>query len=102
MQVKFSQNAKDQLMEIKAFIAMDNPQIAAKHIQKVLQRIKNFMKYPFLGKVNPVYNREDIREIAIEGYKVIYRITPKSVLILVIYKNVDLDEADIGADNDRE
>lgn len=96
MRVKFSQAAKDQLKEIKFYIAKDNPQRADKHIKKVINSIKRFLEYPYLGKVNAVYNREDIREIAIEGYKVIYQIFSNSINILVVYKNIDLDETDIG------
>ncbi len=96
MQVRFTRTARKQLEEIKAYIARDNPEIAAKHIKKVMNSIKRFIEFPHLGKVNAVYARENIREIALEGYKVIYQISPKSITILVVYKNIDLDESDIG------
>ena len=48
---------------------------------------------PYIGKVNAVYNREDIRETVIEGYKTIYQIKPPHIIVLVVYKNIDFDEA---------
>ena len=98
MRVRFSQTAKDQLNEVKDYIAKDNPETAAKHIKKVINRIKKVLAYPYIGKVNAVYNQENIREIAVEGYKVIYQIGSKSINILVVYKNIDLDESDIGVE----
>jgi len=98
MRVKFSRMAKDQLKEVKSYIAKDNPERAEKHIRKVINSIKKLIDYPYLGKVNAVYNRQDIREIAIEGYKVIYQIYSNSINILVVYKNIDLDETDIGVE----
>jgi plasmid stabilization system protein ParE len=99
VQVRFSQTARDQLLEVKAFIARDNPEIASKHIKKVIDRTKKILEYPFIGKVNAVYNQEDIREIAVEGYKVIYQIALKCINVLVVYKNIDLDESDIGVED---
>lgn len=98
MRVRFSQTAKDQLNEVKYYIAKDNPETAAKHIKKVINRIKKVLEYPYIGKVNTIYNQETIREIAVEGYKVIYQIASKSINILVVYKNIDLDESDIGVE----
>lgn len=99
MQVRFSQTAKDQLKEVKSYIAKDNPETAARHIKKVINRIKKILEYPYIGKMNAVYNQEDIREIAVEGYKVIYQIASGCINILVVYKNIDLDESDIGVDD---
>ena len=95
MQIKFSQTAIEQLKTIKDFISKDNPDIAKKHIKKVMKSVKQFLEYPNIGKVNAVYNRNDIREIVIEGYKVIYKIYAKSIVVLVVYKNIDLDESKI-------
>lgn len=74
MQVSFSAAAKEQLAEIKSYIAKDNPGRAVKHIKNLIGRIKRILEFPYIGRVNTVYNREDIREIPIEGYKAIYQI----------------------------
>lgn len=96
MRVSFSGNAKEQLAEIKSYIAEDNPGRAVRHIKNLIERIKRILEFPNIGKVNPVYNREDIREIAIEGYKIIYQVRSKRIIVLVVYRNIDLDESDIG------
>ena len=67
MPVSFSRTAKEQLREIKLFIAKDNPARSIKYIKKLIDRIRKFLEFPYIGKVNATYNREDIREIVIEG-----------------------------------
>jgi addiction module RelE/StbE family toxin len=95
MRVRFTETAKEQLKAIKSYIARSNPQIASKHIKKITNRIKGMISFPYIGKVNAVYNREDIREIVIEGYKIIYQIKPPNIFILAVYKNIDFDESSI-------
>jgi plasmid stabilization system protein ParE len=46
MRVRFSQTAKDQLNEVKYYIAKDNPETAAKHIKKVINRKKKSWNIP--------------------------------------------------------
>jgi len=87
------------LNDVKSYIAKDNPETAVRHIKKVISRIRKVLEYPYIGKRNAVYNQEDIREIAVEGYKVIYQIASMCINILVVYKNIDLDEGDIGVED---
>ena len=93
MHIRLSETAKKQLQSVKSYIARDNPQAASKHIKKIIDGTKKMLRAPYIGRVNAVYNREDIRETVIEGYKTIYQVKPPHIIILVIYKNIDFDEA---------
>lgn len=95
MRIRFADTAIKQLQSIKSYIACDNPQRASKHIKKIIDGTKKILSSPYIGKVNAVYNREDIRETVIEGYKTIYQIKPPDIIILVVYKNIDFDETGI-------
>jgi plasmid stabilization system protein ParE len=95
MKIRFSETSRTQLKEVKSFIEKDNPQRAVNHVRKVVDQIKTMLQFPYIGKVNSVYNRKDIREIVVEGYKVIYQIDLDHITILVIYKNIDFDESSI-------
>lgn len=93
MRIRFSETAKEQLQSVKSYIARDNPQAASRHIKKVIEGTKKMLSSPYIGKVNAVYNREDIRETVIEGYKAIYQIKPPYIIILAVYKNINFDES---------
>ena len=92
MKINFSKKSKDYLADLKNFIAKDSLTNAKNYISKLIHKITKTLQYPNIGKINQVYNREDIREIFIDGHKVIYKINQKSVLILVVYKYIDFDE----------
>ena len=87
--------AKEQSNQIKSYISKDNPKIAIKHLLKIKRKIELIGKYPYIGKANSVYNLENIREFVILGYKVIYKINTKTILILAIYKYINFDENSI-------
>ncbi|MCD6173014.1 MAG: hypothetical protein J7J96_04380 [Sulfurimonas sp.] len=46
-------------------------------------------------KINATFDDESIREIILDGMKIIYKIYPKSVGIVMIYKYTDLDESNL-------
>lgn len=95
MHIKFAKTAIDQLKSIKSYIARDNSERALEHIKKIINGTKKILISPYIGKVNAVYNRDDIRETVVEGYKTIYQIKSSYIIILVIYKNIDFDESDM-------
>ncbi len=48
-----------------------------------------------ITKVNIAFDDESIREIVLDGMKIIYKIYPKSVAVLMIYRYIDFNELDI-------
>jgi plasmid stabilization system protein ParE len=95
MQVIFSNDAKAYIVELKTHISKDNPIKAKQYTLKLVSRIKEMLSYPYIGKTNSTFDDETIREIVLDGMKIIYRIYPKSVAVLMIYKYIDLDELTI-------
>jgi len=95
VKINFSKSSKNYLTDIKVHISKDSSKRASFHISNLITRIKNILSYPRIGKINKIFNDENIREIFIEGYKIIYKINQNSILILMIYKNIDYDEKEI-------
>lgn len=78
MRVNFSQSSKDYLQEVKFFIEKDSKLGAKQHVSNLIGEAAKLLQHPRVGKINQIYNREDIREVFI--------------LVLMIYKNIDFDE----------
>ena len=95
MKIIYSAQAKEQLNQIKYYISKDNPKVAINYLLKIKSKIELLGKYPYIGKINSVYNLENIREFVILGYKVIYKINTKTILILAIYKYINFNENSI-------
>ncbi|MBT5933825.1 type II toxin-antitoxin system RelE/ParE family toxin [Sulfurimonas sp.] len=84
MKVNFSKDSKEFIFKTKSFISEDNPQRAKQYTLKLVSRITDMLQYPFIGKINATFNDEKIREIVLDGTKIIYKIYPKSVSILMM------------------
>jgi plasmid stabilization system protein ParE len=96
MKIIYSADVKIQLQNIKEFIALDNKRRAIEYLKKIKEKIEILGKYPYIGKVNATMDSANIREFIILGYKVIYKINEKSIIILAIYKYIDFDEEDMN------
>ena len=95
MKINFSNDSKNFILNLKEYISQDNPKKAKEYTANLVTRITQMLQYPYIGKVNTTFDDASIREIVIDGMKVIYKIYPKSVGILMIYKYIDFDELDI-------
>lgn len=96
MKIYYSYQVKKQLNSIKEYIAKDNKKIAFQYLLKIKEKIELIGMYPYLGKINPTMNVIYVRELIVYGYKVIYKINKKSILILAIYKYIDFDENELA------
>lgn len=95
MKVNFSHDSKEFLFKLKSHISKDNPSQAKSYTIKLVARIKNMLEHPYIGKINTTFDDESIREIILDGMKIIYKIYPNSVGVLMIYKYIDLDESSL-------
>lgn len=98
MKVNFSHDSKEFIFKLKNHIALDNSSRAKSYTIKLVSRIKDMLEHPYIGKVNATFNDESIREVVIEGMKVIYKIYPKSVAVVMIYRYIDIDESKLDID----
>lgn len=99
MKIIYALEAKNQLLAIKEYIAIDNKNRAIQHLREIKTKIELLAKYPYLGKINATIDNERVREFIVMGYKVIYKINEKSITVLVIYKYIDFDETSLGKEN---
>jgi plasmid stabilization system protein ParE len=93
MRVNFSKDSKEFLFKTKDFIAQDNPTAAKRYTTKLINRIVDMLQFPNIGKVNATFDDNSIREITLDGMKIIYKIYPNSVAVLMIYRYIDFDES---------
>ena len=95
MKVNFSHDSKEFIFKLKSHISKDNPSRAKSYTINLVTRIKDMLQYPYIGKVNTTFDDESIREIVLDGIKVIYKIYPNSVGVVMMYRYIDFNEEDI-------
>ena len=90
VRINWTSQALNDLEAICEFIARDAPRYAQLFANRVFEVVEQLRDFPLLGRVVPEIGRDDIREIILGNYRVIYRIIPDEVEILTIYHGARL------------
>ena len=86
----WTRQARDDLRQIRAFIARDAPVTASAFVGRIRGSVKRLEEFPESGQVVPEIRREEIREVLCGNYRVIYRVGSERVDILAVYHSARL------------
>jgi toxin ParE1/3/4 len=70
-----------QVDDAVAYVAADDPAAALAWLERLLERVRSLADYPDSGRMVPELQREDVRELIVPPYRVIYRRTANAVEI---------------------
>ena len=73
MRVEWSPLANEQIDAAVDRIAQENPAAALDWLERVLAGARRLARFPNSGRMVPEIQREDIREIIVSPYRVMYR-----------------------------
>ena len=92
MQVKWTEPALEDMEGIQDYIAKDSSFYARQFIERIFEVAKNLENFPDLGRQVPeAEEREDVRELIFQGYRIIYLRQPSFIYIVaVIHGSRDL------------
>jgi toxin ParE1/3/4 len=72
--VALSPAGRRDLRDIVRYISLDSPERAVAFGQFLTGNVKRLAEFPELGRPVPEFGRDEIREIIIRSYRVIYRV----------------------------
>jgi toxin ParE1/3/4 len=87
MEVVFTERFVTALEDCIDFIAQDDPQIAIEWSEHILDRCDQIATYPMSGRVVPEIGLVQIRELIEGNYRIVYEMTEKQVIILLIWSS---------------
>lgn len=82
--VIWSDPAKDDLKKIHEYIKKDSEFYAIKVTQQFIEESDNLEEFPKMGRVVPEIEDENIREVFLYSYRIIYQISSEKIEILAI------------------
>ena len=82
--VVWSRRAVQDLEAIAAFIASDSPAYAGIVVRSVVNQAKNLSRFPKIGRKVSEFDDENIRELVVYSYRVIYQVLSEQVLIAAV------------------
>lgn len=94
--VTWSDHAKTDLRHIHDFIAADSRHYAKQVTQGIVDKTRRLSEPPRIGKIVPEINDEDIRELHLYSYRILYQIKADHIHVLaVVHRRQDLQAEDL-------
>lgn len=100
MKLRWSVRAGLQLQEISDYIALDDPIAALRWVRKLDQRVRSVANTPRAGRRVPELERDDIREVFLGAYRILYRIAPRELVVIAVFEGHRLIPDDVDPDTD--
>ena len=82
--VKWSVPAKNDLKQIHDYIAKDSKYYAQNVVQEIVARTETLTDFPEIGRVVPEISDQNIRELIVYSYRLIYEISESGIEIIAI------------------
>ena len=99
MKASWSQRAEADLDEIISYIAEDDPLAAVAWAERLIERADAVAKAKHSGRVVPELLWDDIREVFVGAYRLVYRVLPNGIRVQTVFEghrqfpgDLDLDE----------
>jgi addiction module RelE/StbE family toxin len=90
MTLYWTETAKQDLQAIRQYIAVDNPSVAKRWVQRLRERARNALHAPLAGRAVPELSREDIRELIEGNYRIVYQMLEDRLVILTVFEGHQL------------
>jgi len=83
-QVRWSPRAASDLEEICDYIARDSEHYAALFASRVVGAVRRIPRFPEAGRVVPEYGDDRLRELVLQNYRIVYRLTAEAIEIVTV------------------
>ncbi len=84
MRIEWAEPAELDLGDIYAYIARDVPIYAEQFIDQIIETASLLNEQPFMGREVPEAEREDVRELLFQSYRIIYLVKADHLYIVAV------------------
>jgi toxin ParE1/3/4 len=85
--LRWTDQAVEDLRSIRLFIERDSPRYARLVAERLYDATSQIELFPYSGRMVPELNREDMRELIVGDYHIVYRVDDELVFLLTIYRS---------------
>ena len=94
MKLRWTERARDDLLDIAEYIGRNSRDAAQAWVDRIKKRARMAAKHPLAGRVVPEFGREDIREVFLRSYRLVYLIGDDAIEVLTVFEGHRLLETD--------
>src|SRR5688572_27040959 len=98
--IRWSPRARRDLLEIGRFMGRDDPLAARRWVERLRERARAAAAIPLAGRKTPEFDREDIREVLLLTYRIIYRVRADEIQVLTVLEGRRLLGAEVQGEED--
>jgi addiction module RelE/StbE family toxin len=96
----WTDRARRDLLAIGRYIARDNPRAAREWVERLRKRARDAAKMPLTGRRVPEKDREEIREVLLRNYRIVYRVHEHALQVLTVFEGHRLFPGDVETNSD--
>jgi len=85
--VRWTEQAVGDLKAIREFIERDSPRYGRLVAERLFDATQRLELFPLSGRVVPELGRDDIREIIVGEYRIVYRLVRETALLLTVFRS---------------
>jgi addiction module RelE/StbE family toxin len=93
--VRWTDQAVNDVAAIRQFIERDSPRYGRLVAERLFQATSRLELFPRSGRVVPEVGRDDVREIIVGEYRIVYRLESDAVTLLTVFRSSRLFPADL-------
>lgn len=98
-EIWWSDRARQDVRDIGDFVARDKPEAAMRWASQAMEAVGRLANFPSSGRAVPEIGRNDLREIILGGYRIVYQIRGEAIVILTVFEgHMRLDEQAVDDD----
>lgn len=84
MRLRFTAEAQARLHSIERYVGEDSPRNAKILVERLILRAEAIADAPRAGRAVPEYRQQNLREVLVRPYRIIYRLQPDAIEIITI------------------
>jgi len=100
MKLLWTDRGRRDLLDIGRFIARDNPRAARAWVERLRERARKAAETPLSGRVVPERADQDVREVFVRNYRIVYRVFDDAIHVLTVFEGHRLLPRDAVSDSD--
>jgi len=85
--IRWTDQAVGDLKAIRDFIERDSPRYARLVTERLFEATARLESFPLSGRVVPELGRDDVREIIIGEYRIVYRLVDETAVLLTVFRS---------------
>jgi len=93
--VRYARQALRCLAAIRRFISIESPRNAEAVVRALVDAADSLAAFPLRGRVVPEHGQEDVRELLLRPYRIIYRVSVDEVVVLSVMHGHQLLPGDV-------